>query len=176
MITLVKHLAAIGLDYRRLSCSRILIVTAWTQRRTAKRISKEAEKAFGAQSGVAVIQSISCNASAIFAFGEWQNDVENPKSARQHKWKLTHSFSAIMGGIAIDPCGGDEYIPGLQCPMLTADGISFLLENEPQLLPDISGDDVKDKSKGGSSAKFLACDRRFGSAYHASGEYLNACL
>ena len=60
-----------------------------------------------------------------------------------------------MGGIAIDPGGGDEYIPNSQCSMLTADGILFLLEHGPQLLPDISEDDVKDKSKGGSVTKFF---------------------
>jgi hypothetical protein len=70
---------------------------------------------------------------------------------------MTHSFWAIMGGIAMDPSGSDPFIPSSQRSTLTAKGISLLLRHEPQLLPDISEEDVKDKSKGSSFTKFAAC-------------------
>ena len=70
---------------------------------------------------------------------------------------MVHSFWAIMGGIAMDPGGPDPFIPLSQRATLTANGILFLLEHEPQLLPDISEEEVKDKSKGGSLTKSAAC-------------------
>jgi hypothetical protein len=70
---------------------------------------------------------------------------------------MVHSFWAIMGGIAMDPSSSDPFIPLSQRATLTANGILFLLEHEPQLLPDISEEEVKDKSKGGSLTKSAAC-------------------
>lgn len=57
----------------------------------------------------------------------------------------------------MDPSGSDPFIPSSQRSTLTAKGISLLLRHEPQLLPDISEEDVKDKSKGSSFTKFAAC-------------------
>jgi hypothetical protein len=69
---------------------------------------------------------------------------------------MTHSFWAVMGGIAIDdsvePCTS-AYHP----PKLTESGVALLLKLEPDLLPDISVDELNDKSKGNSLTKTLAC-------------------
>ena len=62
-----------------------------------------------------------------------------------------------MGGIAIDPGGSSPFIPNSECLTFTPSGVSFLLKHEPQLLPDIPEAEVKDKSKGGSFTKFVAC-------------------
>ena len=62
-----------------------------------------------------------------------------------------------MGGVAIDPGDSDSFIPESKRSTLTPNGISLLLKHEPQLLPDISEEDVKDKSKGSSFTKFVAC-------------------
>ena len=70
---------------------------------------------------------------------------------------MTHSFWAIMGGIAIDPSGLNPFIPDSKRSTLTPNGVSLLLKHEPQLLPDISEEEVKDKSKGGSLTKSVAC-------------------
>jgi hypothetical protein len=70
---------------------------------------------------------------------------------------MIHSFWVIMGGIAMDPSGSDPFIPLSQRATLTANGILFLLEHEPQLLPDISEEEVKDKSKGSPLTKSVAC-------------------
>jgi hypothetical protein len=40
---------------------------------------------------------------------------------------------------------------------LTTEGISLLLKHEPYLIPEISVDEVKDKSKGSSFSKSIAC-------------------
>jgi len=57
----------------------------------------------------------------------------------------------------MDLAGSDPFIPRSQRSTLTANGISFLLKHEPQLLPDISEKELKDKSKAGSLTKFVAC-------------------
>jgi hypothetical protein len=113
-----------------------LILTAWSQRQTAKRIFKEIE----------VIFPNSCIG---------KDDPEHQVLPRQHPWTMTHSFWAVMGGIAVD-VGNSETFVSRRCT-LTAEGISLLLKHEPQLLPDISVEEVKDKSKGGAFSKFRAC-------------------
>lgn len=70
---------------------------------------------------------------------------------------MTHSFWAIMGGIAIDPTDSNPFIPHSKRTTLTPKGVSFLLKHEPQLLPDISEEEVKDRRKGSSFTKFVAC-------------------
>ncbi len=70
---------------------------------------------------------------------------------------MTHSFWAIMGGIAVDPRGSGSFIPLSQRSTLTRKGVSLLLKHEPHLLPDISVEEVKDKSKGSAVTKILAC-------------------
>lgn len=68
-----------------------------------------------------------------------------------------HSFWALMGGIAMDSSDSHPFIPHSQRSTLTPNGISLLLKHEPLLLPDISEEEVKDKSKGSSLTKFVAC-------------------
>ena len=69
---------------------------------------------------------------------------------------MTHSFWAIMGGISIDSKDSEPFIPDSQRSTLTANGVSLLLNHEPQLLPDISEEEVKDKSKESSLTKLVA--------------------
>ena len=61
-----------------------------------------------------------------------------------------------MGGISIDSSDVEPFIPNSQRSTLTANGVSLLLKHEPQLLPDISEEEVKDKSKGSSFTKLVA--------------------
>lgn len=62
-----------------------------------------------------------------------------------------------MGGLAIDPTCEDRFIPNNAQMALTANGVSFLLAHEPDTLPDISEEEIKDKSKSDSLAKTIAC-------------------
>ena len=70
---------------------------------------------------------------------------------------MTHSFWAIMGGISIGSNHSEPFIPDSQRSTLTSNGVSLLLKHEPQLVPDISEEEVKDKSKGSILTKALAC-------------------
>lgn len=75
----------------------------------------------------------------------------------KHSWTMTHSFWAIMGGIAVDINGEEPFIVSQGPPKLTEKGIYLLIKCEPDLLPDISEDEVKDKSKADWLTKSLAC-------------------
>lgn len=116
----------------------VLVTTARGQYHLAKRISMEAHRTF-------------------------QDKTEDEESRghrprpRKHAWTMTHSYWAIMGGIAADTTGHERFLPAGSLPLFTSSGVSMLLRYEPDLIPDISEDDIKDKSKGGSVAKFLAC-------------------
>ncbi|KAH9214331.1 hypothetical protein DL95DRAFT_281021, partial [Leptodontidium sp. 2 PMI_412] len=75
----------------------------------------------------------------------------------RNPWTLNHSFWALKGGIAIKPSSRNPFIPNSVYSTLTANGVSLLLKVSPHLLPDISVDEVKDRSKASSLTKLLAC-------------------
>ena len=62
-----------------------------------------------------------------------------------------------MGGIAVDEGESGSFIPEFRPVTLMPNGVLLLLKHEPQLLPDISEAEVKDKSKGSSLTKTIAC-------------------
>lgn len=74
-------------------------------------------------------------------------------------WTVTHSFYAIMGGFAFDNLSNKTEFPlpqGRTRLTLSSDALMFLAEFEPHLVPDISEDTIRDKSKSGGIAKAIA--------------------
>ena len=77
---------------------------------------------------------------------------------RKHPWTLTHAFFAAMGGFKLD--GHDDegqcYLPAWQGEaLITPQGITFLLKHAPHLIPDISAEEIKDRSKADGLSKAL---------------------
>lgn len=72
-------------------------------------------------------------------------------------WNLVHGFYAVMGGYVIDVSNsGDQFLPNnLQRLTLTTEGVRFLLEHAPELIPCLSEADINDKSKADGLAKLL---------------------
>ncbi|KAF7334947.1 hypothetical protein MVEN_02244600 [Mycena venus] len=72
-------------------------------------------------------------------------------------WTLIHGFYAVMGGYVIDfSNAGDPFLPnGFQRLTLTPDGIQFLLQHAPEVIPHVSEEDINDKSKADGLAKLL---------------------
>ncbi|KAK4225950.1 hypothetical protein QBC38DRAFT_481698 [Podospora fimiseda] len=117
----------------------VLVSTAIGQYRLARTILKEAENVFGGTRHVS---------------DEEQQNV----ARRKHPWTMTHSYWAIMGGIAVDGSHANtKILPKETKALFTPSGVSMLLRHEPELIPDISEQEINDKSKGGSWAKFIAC-------------------
>ncbi|KAH7351243.1 hypothetical protein BKA65DRAFT_536249 [Rhexocercosporidium sp. MPI-PUGE-AT-0058] len=128
-----------GWIFGALFAPEYIIFTAQIQRSRAKLLSDEAREAF--KSGG----------------NDVLGDAENGSPPRRNPWTSSHSFWALMGGIAIKPSSRKPFIPNSVQSTLTANGVSLLLKTSPHLLPDISVDEVKDKSKASSLTKLLAC-------------------
>ena len=73
---------------------------------------------------------------------------------------MTHNYWAIMGSIAADTAEQERFLPEGCRPLFASSGISMLLRYEPDLIPDVSEDDIKDKSKGGSLTKALHASKQ----------------
>ena len=76
---------------------------------------------------------------------------------RRHPWTLTHAFWANMGGFKISgEYEGERYLPAWQGDaLLTPQGVRFLLNHAPHLIPDISAKEIMDRSKADGLAKAL---------------------
>lgn len=79
---------------------------------------------------------------------------------RKHPWTLTHGFYAQMGGFVIDTSTGGPFLPfpGTRVT-LTLAGVRYLMTHAPELLPDISADEIMDKSKATAFTKGFLCSQ-----------------
>jgi hypothetical protein len=94
------------------------------------------------------------------------NDVEHGDSdrssgaaSRRHPWTTAHSFYALMGGFVFDTSDEDvNFLPNSRQRLtLTPLGLLYILEHEPDLVPNISEEHICDKSKASNLAKTLVC-------------------
>jgi hypothetical protein len=82
------------------------------------------------------------------------------QASRINHWTKTHSFFALMGGFVFDVSANPKLCPlplGETQVTLTPAGIQFLAEREPHVIPDISAEYIRDKSKANHLAKTLVC-------------------
>ena len=84
-------------------------------------------------------------------------NAEPAKARRRHKWTMTHSHYAIMGGFAFDTdIAKCEFLPeGRKRAALTSSGVLRLVTVTPHLLLDLSVNQIKDKSKANSLTKTI---------------------
>ncbi|KAM7195825.1 hypothetical protein V8F33_006474, partial [Rhypophila sp. PSN 637] len=80
---------------------------------------------------------------------------------RKHEWTIIHCHFACMGGFcirgAVDPETAEFMPPSHPRLVLTKASLLLLAENEPELIPDISEADIRDKSEANGLAKALIC-------------------
>lgn len=79
---------------------------------------------------------------------------------RFHPWTRTHSAFAVMGGFAFDNSSAPEAVPFPDRRtrlVIPPRGLEFLGQHYPELIPDISEEEIKDKSKADGLTKALAC-------------------
>ncbi|KAF2728140.1 hypothetical protein EJ04DRAFT_504545 [Polyplosphaeria fusca] len=78
---------------------------------------------------------------------------------RHHDWSSTHCQYAAMGGFAFDTASLDaNFLPNDRTRMaLTPQGLLELVREEVYLLPDISAEEIHDKSKANWFTKGLVC-------------------
>ncbi|KAL8698518.1 MAG: hypothetical protein Q9201_006528 [Fulgogasparrea decipioides] len=79
------------------------------------------------------------------------------KNIVRSEWELVHGFYVLMGGFAL-ASPNDTFLPdGLTRAPLTPSGLRFLLQHEPEALPDISAEQIRDKSKADGLKKTVVC-------------------
>ena len=79
---------------------------------------------------------------------------------RAHPWTKTHSAFATMGGFAFDNSANIDDVPfpdGRTRLVLPPAGLLFLARHHPELIPDISEEAIKDKSKTDGLGKLITC-------------------
>ncbi|KAK3316821.1 hypothetical protein B0H66DRAFT_306120 [Apodospora peruviana] len=87
-------------------------------------------------------------------------DIHPLRKRRQHAWTAAHGFFALMGGFALDISSQRDALPvpqDLTRLVFTARGLEFIARLRPDMLPDISGEQLQDKSKADYFAKSLIC-------------------
>ena len=149
----------------------MVVYVAWRQRQEAKRLLQDVK---GGEGDVEAPRSFGRR-----VLKRWRGGRKRPVKCEQGEesipsspsgplsrfqmstsnWTLTHGFYAVMGGFAFDSSNASEpFLPHARTrAALTAEGIRFLFEHEPDLLPPISTEEIEDKSKADGLKKFLVC-------------------
>jgi hypothetical protein len=151
--------------------------TAWVQRRDAHALTKkvnDALKGHGVWDPKQTSSSIpnipeDIEHGAVNKNEKARNDNIEPDAdeegptliPRKFEWTHVHSFMAVMGGFVVDTTELDEdeqYLPGSRTRItLAPNGVHGLAKYAPETLPDVSIEDIRDKSKADTLAKFIVC-------------------
>ncbi|KAK4694739.1 hypothetical protein P7C71_g2896, partial [Lecanoromycetidae sp. Uapishka_2] len=149
-----------------LAAPEMVVYVAWRQRMEAKRILEDVRKHLGqiaprSKIGRMIDKCHGCGRLRDTTSPKVESVASSPISHRfsRPEWSLVHGFYAVMGGFALDSKDASEtFLPDSQTrAALTPAGLRFLLEHEPNALPDISAEDINDKSKADGLKKFLVC-------------------
>ncbi|KAI4253668.1 MAG: hypothetical protein LQ352_003556 [Teloschistes flavicans] len=144
----------------------ILAYVAWQQRLEAEGLWRDLR----IQYNHSVVSNWSKTLSRLFRFRATnvskeevnaQGLPQSPKIHQLHRseFDLVHGFYALMGGFTMTSNGpGATFLPrDLTRVTLTSSGLRFLLQHEPQALPDITAEQIRDKSKADGLKKTLVC-------------------
>jgi hypothetical protein len=98
----------------------------------------------------------------------WLNDDTKPDAERGgdsknrvHTWTDTQSFYALMGGFAFsthDLPPEKKFLPcAREVAILQLKGLKYVAEHDPSIIPDLSKEEILDKSKAGGLEKAMIC-------------------
>lgn len=76
-----------------------------------------------------------------------------------HPFTLVHGFYAVMGGYVVDTSDDEQgFLPnGKHTATLTPGGVRIIACHAPKLLPNISKEQIQDKSKADPLVKTIVC-------------------
>ena len=85
--------------------------------------------------------------------------VDLDSESKRYPWTRAHSLYATMGGFVVDTRDlGLDYLPdGRQRMTLTLEGLKFIADQTPALLPDLPESAIVDKSKANAFTKLVTC-------------------
>jgi hypothetical protein len=143
----------------------LLVWVAWDQNREARALQKEVKLALGQKEPVGIHERVKIWARHVaseIGLGSQhdpEKDVEDGHPAagqiRAHRWTMTHSYFATMGGFVFDADAlRHRALPGgRKRATLSTLAVGRLAVVAPHLLPDISIDIIMDKSKSSRLAQ-----------------------
>ena len=153
-----------------LAAPEMVVYVAWRQRQEAKRLLRDVRKHLGQMKQPSFLCRLLGKCHLLGrrspkADRGMDSAASSPSTASVGSrlllpdWTLAHGFYAVMGGFAFDTSDASEvFLPGCKTrATVTASGLRFLLDHEPDLLPDISKEQIEDKSKADGLKKFLVC-------------------
>ena len=90
---------------------------------------------------------------------ELHADFRIVQTQTHYEWTIYHSWYLIMGGFKFVTYDSEEpeFIPGSPNLILTPQGLSYLLDLDPPLIPSARESEIRDFGKADSLAKLLAC-------------------
>ncbi|KAI4199717.1 MAG: hypothetical protein LQ350_004439 [Teloschistes chrysophthalmus] len=141
----------------------LVAYVAWQQRQEAAKLSVEIDEIYHPRqskdeiSGERMEHGIEQRQSD-FVRPDEQRD-ERGTHRRQPRWGLVHGFFALMGGFCFNVTTAENrFLPGdITRASLTPDGLRFLVQHEPNSLPRVTIEEIKDKSKADGLKKTLVC-------------------
>ena len=140
----------------------IVVFTALEQRRTALALTRAMRAHFGEEQTSKWPKLLSwlrpkkdVPLSSDAAPSERASNI----SDRRHRWTDKHSFYALMGGFVFDTSSAPaKFLPnGTTRLTIRLEGLRYIAEHAPALIPDISEEYIRDKSKADGLAKVLVC-------------------
>ncbi|KAF2689393.1 hypothetical protein K458DRAFT_279966, partial [Lentithecium fluviatile CBS 122367] len=83
---------------------------------------------------------------------------EKSSTYNREEWTMSHSFYALMGGLAVD-IKDWRFLTTERYKQitLTIEGLEWIATHTPELIPVLSETQIQDKSKANGLAKFLVC-------------------
>ncbi|KAL8867326.1 MAG: hypothetical protein Q9174_005734 [Haloplaca sp. 1 TL-2023] len=144
----------------------LVAYVAWQQRREASQLGEWMGKLYGQEVSPSKHQNFWLYLRSKFRGPSGKVNHQQPapispgtRHPTRSQWELVHGFFAIMGGFTYAQTGKTkDFLPnGGSRAALTVEGIKFLLSHEPDALPDITADQIKDKSKADGLKKTVVC-------------------
>lgn len=140
----------------------MVVYTALEQRRAAVRLTKEMQAVFG-ETPVSRWRKLMClimrRECPQGSGGPAVEMGEARSQGRRYPWTHVHSFYTIMGGFAFDTNKAvPNFLPnGRSRLTISIGGLKYIAKHSPSLIPDLSEDEIRDKSKADGLAKSLVC-------------------
>ncbi|KAL8870684.1 MAG: hypothetical protein Q9174_003329, partial [Haloplaca sp. 1 TL-2023] len=143
----------------------VVAYVAWQQWREAKRLRDDVRALYGQDRIPSRLRRITRYSLSVGSAKEnaTEYNTGSPSPApkvrqgTRSEWTIVHGFYALMGGYAFAPPGNDFLPNGVNRTTITPTGLRFLLEHEPTALPEITADEIRDKSKADGLKKTLVC-------------------
>ncbi|MCJ1264560.1 hypothetical protein MMC22_004433 [Lobaria immixta] len=165
--TITQRWRKVGWLFIGLLAPEMVVFTALEQRRAALALTREMQAHFGEEqaskrpkkSYSALLSWLRPKKDLPLSSDAAPSERESNISDRRHRWTHVHSFYALMGGFSFDTSSAPaKFLPNEATHLtIRLNGLRYIAEHAPALIPDISEEAIRDKSKADGLVKVLVC-------------------